>query len=105
MDFEGYQKHTPAGYGAEFEAVSKSVLEMKNYDSDKVNAEAEKWAKKAAHGNGEHKNANKLMQTSGPNAMAQVQNKLKSLERIAQEANQQAEVDLDAARQSSKKAA
>lgn len=105
MDFEGYQKHTPKGYGAAFEAVSKSAIELKDYDSDKVNAEAEKWAKKSAHGNEERKNASKLMQTSRPNAMAQVQNKLVSLERIAQEANEQAEVDLVAARQSAKRAA
>jgi hypothetical protein len=70
MDFESYQKSSPSGYGGEFEAVSKSALELKTYDADKVKAEAEKWAKKSEHKNHEEKNSSKLMQVSRPNAMA-----------------------------------
>ena len=51
MGHEGYVKKTPKNYKdlVKFEQVSMSDITRKDYDREKAEADAEKWAKRAQH--------------------------------------------------------
>ena len=51
MGHEAYVKKTPKNYKdlVSFEKVNMTDVQRKDYDKDKVAADAEKWAKRAEH--------------------------------------------------------